>query len=153
MSDEQARIYRDILHRTSARYMTVKPAGIVSDPGADPIPVLDVRVVDHHAARTLYRNRRPVCRSLDGATSVDHQGRTCSGCGARDECTSQIMLNVLLDWTPYRLLLAYSSAANFLMYLARLQRGRLDVHAVTTRIEVVARGAWGELRFRSIRQR
>lgn len=64
-------------------------------------------------------------------------------------CTPQIRLDLSIEARPYRLLLAYTSAANFLAYEADLRRRRIVLEIVTHHIQVVDRGSWGELRFRT----
>jgi hypothetical protein len=77
MNPQQAEILRDIVQRMLARYMTVRPLGI--DPGNNRklIPALNCRILDYGAARTLYRNRRPVCRSLDAVKPISDPEKLC----------------------------------------------------------------------------
>jgi hypothetical protein len=56
-------------------------------------------------------------------------------------------LDLLFDNTPYRLLLAYTSAKNFLLYTGELVEKKLEIRSINTKIVVVNRGSWGELRF------
>lgn len=142
-----AQIYRDILTRTAARYLTVRPHGIEITPGHLPLKQLSVLIIDHGAARTLYRDRKPVCRSLDGIRPVQYPELECYHCVDRQHCTPQVRVDLVFDCVPYRLLLAYTSAKNFLFYQAELVKGRRKLPDVITRIRVVNRGTWGELRF------
>jgi len=142
MSNDTPALLRDILLRTTARYLTVKPHGLVF-PEGDSKKAIRCRILAYGGARTLYRGRKPHCRSLDGSKSL--KGKRCSNCLDRKHCTPQVRLDILCSKAPYRLLLAYTSAKNFLLYA----RGRAsaDLEKQETRISVVDRGTWGELRF------
>jgi hypothetical protein len=133
----------DILYRTTARYLAVRPDAILVD--NRPAKTLLVRILAHGAARTCYRARRPCCRSLDSLHSTG--GKPCQTCKDLEDCTSQVRLHLLLDRRPYLLLLAYSSARNFLLYLASLGERAPQLRDLDTRITVANRGSWGELRF------
>ncbi len=134
---------KDILYRTTARYLTIRPHGIDLDGRL--VPSVVARILAYGGARTLYRGRRPQCRSLDGVRST--KGRLCADCVDLDDCTPQVRLDLLIEHRPYRLLLAYTSAKQFLLHTgAAASRGR-RVEEVATRILVVNRGSWGELRF------
>ncbi len=141
---------RDILHRALARYLTVRPQGLVIDEQRRPLPAADVRILGYGGARTRYKNRRPVCRSLDAVTSITHPARRCTGCDDREWCTPQLRVDLILESRPYRLLLSFTSARNFLEYTAELQRKRLTLEESCHRIEVVDRATWGEVRFHTI---
>ena len=56
---------------------------------------------------------------------------------------------MIVERRAYRLLLAYSSARAFFVYEAELLRRGVAVEHVETKIAVVNRGSWGELRFSS----
>ena len=133
----------DILYRTTARYLAVRPDAILVD--NRPAKTLVVRILAHGAARTRYRARRPCCRSLDSLHSTS--GKPCQTCADIEACTSQVRLHLLLDGRPYLLLLAYSSARNFLIYVAALGERARQLRDLETRISVADRGSWGELRF------
>ncbi|MEW6745557.1 MAG: hypothetical protein AB1486_22625 [Planctomycetota bacterium] len=135
---------KDILYRTTARYLAVRPAGL--EIAGHLQTSLQGRVLAYGAARSLYRGKRPVCRSLDGLRSV--HGEPCAACHEQPHCTPQARLDLLLDAIPHRLLLAYTSAKNFLLYVGALATRGLDVTRITTHMEVVDRGTWGEVRFR-----
>jgi hypothetical protein len=141
----EARLLRSILHRAVARYLRVSPKGLHL--GSGPTPTAKVRIVGFGAARTLYRNRKPVCRSLDAAVSVTHVGRRCDGCAFAKECTGQVRVDLLAEGRPYRLLLAYTSAKNFLLYEAELREHRIPIEDVEHRIDVIDRRTFGEVRF------
>ena len=147
MNPQQAEILRDIVHRMMARYMTVRPLGIDLGNKRKLIPDLNCRVLDYGAARTLYRQRRPICRSLDAVKAIGNAKKHCQQCRDREHCTGQIRLDLLFENCPYRLLLAYTSAKNFLLYTAKLAQQNLEIQTTNTKIIVVNRGSWGELRF------
>ena len=147
MNLQQAEILRDIVQRMMARYVTVRPLGIDLGNNRKLIPALDCRILDYGAARTLYQNRRPVCRSLDAVKAIGDSEKNCQHCMDRDHCTSQIRLDLLFENCPYRLLIAYTSAKNFLIYTGKLVEKKLEIQSIDTKIVVVNRGSWGELRF------
>jgi len=147
MNLQQAEILRDIVQRMMARYVTVRPLGIDLGNNRKLIPALDCRILDYGAARTLYQNRRPVCRSLDAVKAIGNSEKNCQHCMDRDHCTSQVRLDLLFENCPYRLLIAYTSAKNFLIYTGKLVEKKLEIQSIDTKIVVVNRGSWGELRF------
>jgi len=142
---------RAILHRALARYLTVTPRGVLLADEQQPLPSIAVRILGYGGARTLYRKHRPVCRSLDGVAAVTDQDKRCAECPQRDECTPQVRLDLIVRGRPYRLLLAFTSARNFLGYVGRLERDRIDLASVEHELLVVPRGSWGEVRFRELR--
>ena len=147
MNPQQAEILRDIVQRMMARYITVRPLGIDLGNNRKLIPALNGRILDYGAARTLYRNRRPVCRSLDAVKAIKDANKLCQQCVDRDNCTGQVRLDLLFENCPYRLLLAYTSAKNFLLYTGKLAEKKIEIQTTDTKIVVVNRGSWGELRF------
>ena len=147
MNRQQVEILRDIIQRMMARYMTIRPLGIDLGNKRKLIPVLNCRIVNYGAARTLYRQRRPVCRSLDAVKALADSKKLCQQCLERDQCTGQVRLDLLFEGSPYRLLLAYTSAKNFLLYTGKLADQKLEIQTIDTKIIVVNRGSWGELRF------
>ena len=147
MNPQQAEILRDIVQRMMARYITVTPMGIDLGNNRKLIPALNCRILDYGAARTLYRNRRPVCRSLDAVKAIKDANKLCQQCVDRDNCTGQVRLDLLFENCPYRLLLAYTSAKNFLLYTGKLAEKKIEIQTTDTKIVVVNRGSWGELRF------
>jgi len=147
MNPHQAEILRDIVKRMMARYITVRPLGIDLGNNRKMIPALNCRILDYGAARTLYRNRRPVCRSLDAVKAIKDANKLCQQCVDRDNCTGQVRLDLLFENCPYRLLIAYTSAKNFLLYTGKLVEKKLEIQTIDTKIVVINRGSWGELRF------
>jgi hypothetical protein len=140
---------REILHSASKRYLTVRPRGFVLHPGDPPQPTLTVRILGFGSARTLYQNRKPQCRSLDGLHPIDDPSRSCAQCRVRPRCTPQVRLDLFVDHQPFRLLLAYTSAKHFLIYEAGLRQRGHPLEDIIHRIDVINRGSWGELRFRA----
>ena len=147
MNPQQAEILRDIVQRMMAHYITVRPLGIDLGNNRKLIPALNCRILDYGAARTLYRNRLPVCRSLDAVKAIKDANKLCQQCVDRDNCTGQVRLDLLFENCPYRLLLAYTSAKNFLLYTGKLAEKKIEIQTTDTKIVVVNRGSWGELRF------
>jgi hypothetical protein len=147
MNPQQTEILRDIVQRMMARYMTVRPLGIDLGNSRKLITALNCRVLEYGAARTLYRQRRPFCRSLDAVKAIGNSKKHCQQCLDRKNCTGQVRLDLLFENCPYRLLLAYTSAKNFLLYTGKLAEQKLEIQTIDTKIVVINRGSWGELRF------
>jgi hypothetical protein len=147
MNQQQTQILRDILHRMAARYMTIRPLGIDPGEARKLLPSLECRILNYGAARTLYRQRRPICRSLDAVKAIREPNKHCQQCLERNHCTPQVRLDLFFENRPYRLLLAYTSAKNFLLYTGELTARKLEIQKVSTNIRVLNRGSWGELRF------
>lgn len=142
---------RDLLHRALARYLTVRPGGFELQQGERLRPVVDARILGYGGARTFYQDRKPVCRSLDGMRPVTGDtDRSCAECQARERCTSQVRIDLIVERRPFRLLLAYSSARAFFAYEAELRRRSVSIENVVTKITVTNRRSWGELRFSSL---
>lgn len=142
---QDPRLLQSVLHRATARYLRVGPKGLHLQ--STPTPTAIARVLDWGAARTLYEERRPACRSLDGTHSVSHPGRTCSGCTPAPRCTGQVRVDLLIEGRPWRLLLTLTSARNFLFHEAAIRSQGRDITAVSHRLQVLDRGSFGELRF------
>jgi hypothetical protein len=135
----------DLFADAFARYLTVRPTGLLM-PHGPIVPTLRVRLLSCRPARTLYENHQPRCRSLDGLQSIT-EARSCAACLLRKTCTPQIYLELLHDHVPYRLLLAYTSARNFMTFASRLRQQGLPVENADLLLSVRDRGRWGELRF------
>ena len=133
----------DILYRTTAKFLQIRPDGVVID--NEVRRSFLGRILATGPARTLYRGKRPRCRSLDARRSLD--GKLCAGCRDITQCTSQVRLHVLVETNPYQLLLAYTSAKNYLLFCDSMAKGGRPVNDGRIRLTVVDRGNWGELRF------
>ena len=147
MNPQQTEILRDIVGRMMARYMTIRPLGIDLGNSRKLIAALNCQVLNYGAARTLYRKRRPICRSLDAVKALKDTKKHCQQCLDRKHCTGQVRLDLLFENCPYRLLIAYTSAKNFLLYTGKLVEQKVEIQSIDTKIIVVNRGSWGELRF------
>lgn len=138
----------ELLHRVLVRYLTVRPGGFELQPGDRLRTAVEARILGFGGARTLYEDRKPKCRSLDGVRPVTGDtNRACADCPQRPRCTPQVRVDLIVDRQPFRLLLAYSAAKAFLVYEAELRQRRLAIEDVVTKIVVLNRGSWGELRF------
>ena len=137
----------DLFADAFARYLSVRPTGMQM-PHGPIVQSLRVRVRACRPARTLYEDHQPRCRSLDGIQSLT-QARTCADCLLRKTCTPQIYLELLHDGMPYRLLLAYTSARNFMLFASRLRQQGQPVENADILLSVRDRGRWGELSFLS----
>lgn len=147
MTNDDIEPLREILHRALARYLTVTPTGFKLVGHNKPAPSIEARVLSFGGARTFYKKQQPECRSLNGVQSITHAERTCPECELRSQCTPQVRLDVLVEGRPSRLLLAHTSARNFLGYEMKLRQQGRDFASLLHRIDVANRGSWGELRF------
>jgi hypothetical protein len=148
MSQADVQPLREILHAAFKRYLSVRAHGFELQPGEPLRPTLVARILGLGAARTLYQQRQPRCRSLDGLAPLDEPNRSCAGCRLRAQCTPQLRLDLFVDAQPLRLLLAYTSAKNALLYEAGLRQRGLSIEEPLHRLTVINRGSWGEVRFR-----
>lgn len=137
-------LFREILGRVLARYLTVTPKGVLVH--GMPLTDLTVRVLSFGGARTLYRGRRPACRSLDGRKALKKE-TLCATCPERKHCTPQVRVDLTYRDEPFRLMLSFSSARNFLVHAAAVKKAGAAVEEIPTTIRVLDRGSWGELRF------
>jgi hypothetical protein len=133
----------ELLQKTLTRYLPVRPGGLEIDGRL--VPAVKARILSFGGARTLYRGRKPRCRSLDAVRSLLH--KDCGDCPDRKHCTPQVRLELDVDGLPFRLLLAFSSARNFLFYARDLKKQGANLEATATLISVLDRNSWGELRF------
>ena len=137
----------DLFSDAFARYLAVRPFGILF-PHGRLCSSLPVKILACRTARTLYQDKKPVCRSLDGIQSIQ-ENRACASCLLRKTCTPQLHLELLVNGVPYRLLLAYTSARNFMLFASRLKNQNQPIENAPAIISVLDRGRWGELRFSS----
>ncbi len=135
----------DLVRSLLTTFADVTPQGLVLGKGAPPRREVSAVFVKTGPARTLYKDRRPVCRSIDGLHGFG--GKLCASCSDRDGCTGQVLLDVEVDRRVYRLLLAFTSARNFLLFADRFTRGGRSLERATLVIRVLDRGRWGELHF------
>jgi hypothetical protein len=144
-------ILRDILHRSLARYLSVLPSGLQLERGQRPRKTIEARILGYGGARSLYKHRKPVCRSLDGIRPVTGDTeRLCRACETREHCTSQVRVDLIAEGRPLRLLLAYSNARAFLAYDTELKQRGLAIENILSKLTVVDRKTWGELRFSAL---
>ncbi len=142
---------REILERMLVKYLTVRPKGLELAKDRRLETTIQARILGYGGARTFYRKRQPDCRSLDGIQSTTPAGNLCSECPRHSRCTPQIRVDLFVEQLPYRLLLSFTNARNFLEYSAKLKHREILIEEVMHRIEVVDSGTWGELRFSTIR--
>lgn len=135
----------DLFASSFARYLSVHPTGL-RFPHGRLCASVEATVHKCRPARTLYRKKKPVCRSLDGISSIKEEN-DCASCPDRKDCTAQIYLELTIEDVPYRLLLAYTSARNFMQFASRIGRQGMDLENTRILISVRDRGRWGELCF------
>jgi len=136
----------DLFASCLARYARILPGGIELPHHGKTLRSLPAQIRTWRPARTLYQNKLPQCRSLNAIHSIT-QDRACITCPMRRPCTPQIYIELLYDHIPYRLLLAYTSARNFLTFNAQLRRKDLALDTTPVLLSVRDRGRWGELCF------
>lgn len=137
---------REIISSACSRYATITPQGILLPSASSPYNPLDVTVVTYKPARTRYVNKQPVCRSLNGLQSLQDNHR-CISCDYRRTCTPQIALEILYRSVPFRLMLAYTSAKNFIASLRTMRAPAQAIQGANLTIAVLDRGRWGEACF------
>lgn len=135
----------ELLLSVFARYVTVHPEGLELRSG-EIVPAAAARLLGFHSARTLYQDRQPSCRSLDGVAPLKG-GQNCAACLFRAKCTPQLCVDLVLEGIPERLLLAFTSLRNFLVFVdGRRQKGE-QVEGANIQVVVKNRGHWGEVCF------
>jgi hypothetical protein len=137
---------REIIASVCSRYALLTPKGIVLPSASNPYNPLSVSLVTYKPARTRYVNKKPVCRSLNGIHSLTDK-TACISCDYRRTCTPQIALEIQYRTVPFRIMLAYTSAKNFLTFLRTLHPDSRRIENASVEISVIDRGKWGEAKF------
>jgi hypothetical protein len=137
---------REIIASVCSRYALLTPKGIVLPSSTTPYNPLPATVVTYKPARTRYVNKKPVCRSLNGIQSLNDSA-PCVSCDYRRTCTPQIALEIQYRIIPYRIMLAYTSAKNFFVFLRTLYSSHNHIENALVEISVIDRGNWGEAIF------
>ncbi len=91
---------RELLHHMTARYLTVRSGGFEFEGKRALQPALVAELLGYGSARSLYRGRRPVCRSLDGIRAIEDPDKNCGSCLDRKHCTPQVRLDILVVTHP-----------------------------------------------------
>lgn len=138
--------YVDDMIWNYARYVSVKSEGFyLYDDKV--VPELSVSIRTAKPARTLYVDRKPMCRSINGIRDLTGSC-ACASCRSRSQCTPQIVLEFMVEHVPLRLLLAYTSARNFIKFSSDIKkRYRKAITEVHVRMSLLDRGRWVEVRF------
>ena len=136
---------RDLIAGVYARYVTVRPDGLELCPG-ETVDSLAARMLGFHPARTLYERRQPICRSLDAVRPLQGE-QTCAGCVFRSKCTQQMCVELVAEGVPARLLLAFTSLRNFLVFVEERRRHAKPIEGANILVAVRNRGHWGEVCF------
>jgi len=140
---------REIMAQSLYRYASITPQGVLLPQAATPYNPLPVCMITFKPARTRYVNRKQICRSLDGVHSVNSQNY-CARCQDIRSCTPQIALDFTYRSFHYRLLLAFTSAKNFIALIHKAQSLDRTIDGLQVNIHVVDRGRWGEASFEII---
>ena len=143
---------REIISSVCSRYALLTPKGIVLPSSTTPYNPLPATIVTYKPARTRYVNKKPVCRSLNGIQSLNDSA-PCVSCDYRRTCTPQIALEIQYRIIPYRIMLAYTSAKNFMAFLRTLYTINKPFENALVDISVIDRGKWGEAMFSQAKAR
>jgi len=146
MNSLHATPFNHIRALISARYATITPNGIVTPPASQPYNPFSVEMIAFRPARTRYLYKKPVCRSLNGNNSCNSNS-ICALCEYYKSCTPQIAVDFLYRIVPYRLLLAFTSANNFMMLTRKLIVAKIPFEAAKVKIITINHGKWGETTF------
>lgn len=133
---------KEILEQSFSRYIRVLPVGFLLPYKQEIQSSLTVMVSYFHPARTLYKEKKPSCRSLNGIFALKTK-KTCSSCIQKNQCTPQICLEFLYQGIPLKLLLAYTSMRKFIEFVSK---HNFDSNNLVT-LSVLNRGKWGEVQF------
>jgi hypothetical protein len=147
MSNNNLDPLAQIRRSANLHYLTVKPEGFVLEANGPIVLTLRAEILGHGGARTLYRARRPHCRSLNGVHAIQDAEMLCGDCFQRQHCTPQVRIDLLIARKSFVLLLSHTSARRFLNYVDELRSKGLEPEAVTVNLRVINRGKWGEVDF------
>jgi len=140
-------IYDNILSQCTIRYATIRPDGIALNGSITTLSTLDIVLKSYSPARTLYVNKYPQCRSFDGINSHTKKDKKCVDCANNQQCTPQISIDCYDGKCPYRFILAYTSAQNFLLFVQKCKIQNKQCLGKKITISVKNRGRWGEAIF------
>jgi len=142
--------FKQILCNITAQYANVTPKGIKL---TDDVTYESVKVtiVDFKPARSKYRNKKPVCRSFNGINSLKNNNKLCATCDDKNTCTPQILLEFMYIAFPFRIMMAYTSAKNFLKLVHKCQKENINIIGKVVTIRIIDRGRWGEIVFHLIK--
>ena len=129
------------------RYLTVKPEGFVLESGGKILATLPAEILGHGGARTLYRGRKPHCRSLNGVHVIEDTEQLCGDCYQRQHCTPQARIDLLIERKVFLLLLSHTSARRFLVFVDELTDEGREPEGASIHLRVINRGSWGEVAF------
>ena len=129
------------------RYLTVKPEGFVLESGGPIVRTLPAEILGHGGARTLYRGRKPHCRSLNGVHVIQDTEELCGDCYQRQHCTPQARVDLLVERKVFLLLLSHTSARRFLVFVDELRAEGKEPEETRINLRVINRGNWGEVAF------
>jgi hypothetical protein len=110
---------------------------------------IDVTIHDDQVVRRLWHHGKLACQSLDGFSALA-TGKACRVCRDQSRCVPQIALYILMDETPFRIALNYTSSQNYLEYRPHLLDQDNELRIVVTQLTVVSRATWGEVQFREL---
>lgn len=134
----------EILHKMFARYLSVRPDGFILHSGERKMEMV-VQIHYYHPIRTFYRDRKPVCRSLDGLRPwAQGFASDCQVCRQRGACIPQIRLALTAGRAPYYLVLSHTSLKNFVAFVQTLKG---PISSIPVVIKVRDQQKWGELIF------
>lgn len=136
-------MYRDARARETVRGACLRPRGLQLYGEREPRDLVEAVVVGLGSGRTLWENRRPVCRSLDGLRSLS--GRFCRECPRYlAGCQEQLFLILEVPGVActQKVSCSYTNARKLAEFVEE-QRG--DVVGMRVLLRTRDRGHWGEL--------
>lgn len=125
-------------------FLKVLPDGFLM--GEKTLARIDVSIQDEQVQRKLWDHGRILCHSRDGRKAVKTR-KPCRVCSDQPRCTSQIVLYVLHEETPYRIALNFTSSNNYLAYRRDIMAREEDPISVMTTLHVTPHSTWGEVTF------
>jgi hypothetical protein len=145
MNNIMSKTLEELITKTFSHYLRVLPQGFEIYPNYAEEEIT-VKLLHYSPARTLYENKKPVCRSLNGISDLENKSE-CASCQKRIKCISQIYLEIEREGRSWRLMLSYTSAKNFMSFCSLLRQKKESILDIKLRLRVLDRGRWGEIRF------
>lgn len=142
-------VYRRIINHHMIRYATLVSGGIVLPMSHTRLSSLKVEVIDYGESRTLYKEKKPVCRSFNGINPYHDGSKKCGECAEELGCTPQVYLDCISSGTinSMRFMLSYTSAQNFIVFIQQNAIRNIDIKGKQIVISVKNHKSWGEAIF------
>jgi hypothetical protein len=152
------KLLREELEARSRDLSRIQPNGLLI--GDFTYPEIRGVIMSWAMLRKFFRNRRPVCWSDDGETGLG--AKQCADCRDRSQCGVRVRVHLercepvtgapgdrsrLALPSCVDLELNFTSCVNFHRYAELLALDQVELSDFPTRLTVVSRGDWGEVRF------